>query len=714
MCIKKKGMKIDKPGSPNECVSTKYTAVSDNIKLHWSHIKLGRYKNNSDNTKAVAPHPNDIATFKPFPALATSEPTTNTSQQRIQPPVLDASMSEPMDIEMVSTPKAVATNTGLTNMEIDTTKLPEDGTSESVTHDDATVIGANKKDKVETKGLFMDLQLIVPAVKMNEATKKAEQSSLSILAERLRSWFDEIQSVEPSFRLLNVDPNTEEPEMLHISKNHNWDKLTEIKTFFRGVRPKKEGGRIYTRIRASFHGPPTELLANVGWFHQERKEYFSIASLQCFQSAVIGFLLYTLRHTDPEPLLESIKAHCDKPVSMRWMRIADGSKYDPNKDTSEDPRALHIECASEDLAEVKDTVRNLWGSSVTQFPLGTQYRFVAQRSSLLDTESITKFEKLLNRQAAWIAQHGGIMREDIYGIDSIIPNTKMTLRQAMMNIKASSGMKTTPLIYAIDRRWNKLGYNFSFHPDKYDEGCRKVKGLVPILLAQFSEEQIRGFFSPRAMSDGKRLEYNTQTGAVTSADDREIEALLGEDNGMASLKKSQSTKNDTSTNNMDITFGNRTGTTLTRERAPDTDSVSTLGRSTSKITRPNIFNFNVDTNHPTGAKPEATTMDNLSTSTASSLSLGSKYTMHTRISDIESKFSTMNSAVENVEGNMRVINNKMDSLTTLLHNLVQSGSTSTNIGINLPASGGITRPPDEGNATGTGLANMHDPDPAKG
>ena len=605
----------------------------------------------------------------------------------------------------------------------------DEGANNTVNHDDATVVGANKKEKIETKELFMDLQVMLPAVKIDASSKKAETSSLTLLANRLREWLDEIQSVEPSFRLINVDPKDEEPGMLHLSKNLNWEKLTEIKKNFRGVRPKKEGGRIYTRIRASFHGTPTELLSNVGWFHQERKEYFAIASLQCFQLAVIGFLLYTLRHTDPEPLIESIKAKCEKPVSMRWMRIADGAKYDPNRDTTEDPRALHIECAHEHMEEVKETVRALWGSSSKSFPLGTQYRFVAQRTSLLDTESITKFEKLLNRQAAWTKQHGGIMRDDIYAIDSVIPQTNITLRQALMQIKASSGTRETPLIYAIDRRWNRNGYNFSFHPEKYDEGCRKVKGLVSILLDSYSEEQISGFFSPRAMKEGKQLEYDPTTGAVSSADDRELTSLLGAEDEMASLQLNQQSQYHAEIGN-ETTFGNRRGISLTKERIPDNDSISTLGGSKHKTSRPNIFNFAIgknpnESNTPTPAVEvpslqktrEATGMDTQSTSTTSSLSLGSKYTIHTRISDIETKFTTMNKAVASVEDNMQNIHTKMDSLTALLYSLVQTNANPTSngatTGIPIQASAGVTMPAER--SFKAGIESSHeDSSPAKG
>jgi hypothetical protein len=105
--------------------------------------------------------------------------------------------------------------------------------------------------------------------------------------------------------------------------------LSELKKYFKGAFPKPKGGRLFLRIKASFDDPLSDLLANVGWYHQQSQESFRITSLQCFKSHVLGFLLYSLRHSDPEPLTEELKSTIAADLAMRWMQISDGSKYDP-------------------------------------------------------------------------------------------------------------------------------------------------------------------------------------------------------------------------------------------------------------------------------------------------------------------------------------------------------------------------------------------------
>jgi hypothetical protein len=47
---------------------------------------------------------------------------------------------------------------------------------------------------------------------------------------------------------------------------------------------------------------------------------------------------------------------------MRWMCINDGTKYDPNRDTRDDPKAIHVECSTEDADEVTEMLGDTYGS----------------------------------------------------------------------------------------------------------------------------------------------------------------------------------------------------------------------------------------------------------------------------------------------------------------------------------------------------------------
>ena len=52
-----------------------------------------------------------------------------------------------------------------------------------------------------------------------------------------------------------------------------------------------------------------------------------------------------------------------------------------------------------------------------------------------------------------------------------------------------------PLFAAIDRKWNRQGFNFSFHPDKALEANMTIRGLYPRLAHEYVEENISAFFS---------------------------------------------------------------------------------------------------------------------------------------------------------------------------------------------------------------------------
>jgi hypothetical protein len=153
---------------------------------------------------------------------------------------------------------------------------------------------------------------------------------MKALSEKMRQWIDSIHEYEPSFKLHTADPEHENQAILHDTKAHDWNKLSEIKQFFRGAFPKPKGGRLFMRIKASFEGSIPSLMGNIGWFHQQERESIHVTSLQCFKSDMLGYLLYSLRHTDPDPLVQALEQKANKKLAMRWMRINDGTKYDPN------------------------------------------------------------------------------------------------------------------------------------------------------------------------------------------------------------------------------------------------------------------------------------------------------------------------------------------------------------------------------------------------
>ena len=216
----------------------------------------------------------------------------------------------------------------------------------------------------------------------------------------------------------------------------------------------------------------------------------------------------------------------------------------------------------------------MYGSAVTKFPLFMRMRLVPMRSSLLDTNSISKYNELLNRQHQWSEQlqNSAITRFDIVEIDRNVKlkgkNKNKTLREIIMNIKAKTGNVSTPLIAGIDKAWKGTGYIFSFHPNKTAEAAVMIRGLYPRLAAQCEEGELNKFFTPEAIKEGNRMHYDEETGNVWSVDDEDVTSILGLDEDRV-LQSKEEEENPFEKSNMNM---------LVRERGEE-DSVSTFGGS---------------------------------------------------------------------------------------------------------------------------------------
>jgi hypothetical protein len=161
-----------------------------------------------------------------------------------------------------------------------------------------------------------------------------------------------------------------------------------------------------------------------------------------------------------------------------------------------------------------------------------------------------------------------------------------------------------------------------------------VKGLIPILLHKFREEQIRPFFTPRAFQAGKDLQYDPVTGAVSSRADRDLNLIFDGDDEMSTLTL---TPSDTVTTAGAQIFGQRMADTLTKERA-DNDTISTMRNGDS--------NNNVDAraSAPMPAAIAHKPKDGGSIgsgTTTSILSITTEHTINSRMSTIETDYGDM-------------------------------------------------------------------------
>ena len=333
---------------------------------------------------------------------------------------------------------------------------------------------------------------------------------------------------------------------------------------------------------------------------------------------------------DTTLLTETIVKSIKRPISLRWMRISDGSSWDPDRDTTKDPRAIHIETAVADKDEVKRCLQFLYGSKSKDFPLRIRMRFVPVIQSFVDIDTLVKCKELRNRQHGWITQHVAKTTYDLVNLDHKDKDLGKTLRNIIMDIPSTSGNKETPLFLSIDKSWKGGGYTFSFHPDKRDEANMTIKGMYP-RLAYIYGDKIHKCFTPPAIVEGMLMTWDPVTKKVSSEADREVNALLAMDDDMTILIP---------TSTEDETIGNRK--IVFRKETTD-DSVLTFTDG-SKRPLPGEITVQTKKKHKTSSGPmdidndQASRTDSKVSSRASdnsSLSFSTRKTMDSRISVME-------------------------------------------------------------------------------
>jgi hypothetical protein len=134
-----------------------------------------------------------------------------------------------------------------------------------------------------------------------------------------------------------------------------------------------------------------------------------VSAMEASEVALLGWWLYSLLcMLDTALLTKMIVKIIHSPVSLQWMRILDGSTWEPDQGMTKDPRAIHIETTLlADKEEVKRCLKLLYGSESKQFPLQICRSFVVPViQSFADVDTLrSKCKELCKRQHGRITQH---------------------------------------------------------------------------------------------------------------------------------------------------------------------------------------------------------------------------------------------------------------------------------------------------------------------
>ena len=152
-----------------------------------------------------------------------------------------------------------------------------------------------------------------------------------------------MQEMDKTFKLHTVDPNHKSQKSCTTTKTFPRIKLAKLKEFFKGARPVPDGGKLYLKIKALFKQSPKELVGNAQWAHSEKKEMFGASSIHACHVDIVSWMLYSKRSMDKDQLQAELSRKIGKTLSLRWMRINDGSSWKKGGTT---PLMIHAHCTS--------------------------------------------------------------------------------------------------------------------------------------------------------------------------------------------------------------------------------------------------------------------------------------------------------------------------------------------------------------------------------
>jgi hypothetical protein len=554
------------------------------------------------------------ATGKPQTEVnkATPDPATTALQKHTPAPTVPLPDADPKDAISIDDDEQLH----------DTVK--ETNTNASSAGDTTTTNKPAAKDKdFSADKVFMDLRIRLEA---DEDVMGAMDKAIA----RVKAWYLAMLRVQPDFRLHTVDPDSETLTQLDDPEKFP-SKLPDCKDFFAGLRPHTRGGNLQLKVLASSKRGMTKVAKETEFYHHALKENFAVSPIQWHSTKLSNWLLYSTRQTDCKKLGEELTKQIGIEVSCRFIRINDRSPY-----SREDPQGVHVQTAEKDVEEVQDILSKLYSSRATKFPLGMRMRYVSIIHDISSMQALEKFHLLRNRQDGWCQQHQAKTVDTIAAVDTTVGRTGKTLRDMIMAIPATTGNTGTPLYMAINAPWRGKGFVISYHPDKADEAATILNGLYPRLFAQYGDS-INNFFTAKGLKKGKTMTWDPTTNQVSSAFDDEIAGVYEADPEMMSLGDKARAQVAAELPQREFTFQKERG---------DADSISTMG-GTRRSRSDEVI--------PPSKKPrtDVVTMDADSASNASSLTAGTKYTMQTKMSTLETNVTDMQKGFKQMETMMQ-------------------------------------------------------------
>ena len=415
--------------------------------------------------------------------------------------------------------------------------------------------------------------------------------------------------------------------------------ISTLKKYFPRLTPRAIGGEYFTTVRLGFSESLDGLLENNAWWFTEQKISLWPRPLQCEETTVLGWLLYSVREMDIKSLTTILSDSSGIDFGLRWRTITLGQKGQISEENK--IRAIHVEADTCDAATAKRWLERTYGTrALGPFPHGIKMRLVPELTPLTNTQTRVKIERLRARQARFCKKVVRTRTWDLTSLDYISPDVGFSLRQKMMEIKSKDKPALT-LFHTVDLQWRGDGHVVTYLPEFESEARMMLIGLLTYLNFHHPDkaEALETYFSESAVERAAETKWDPDRYCMISADDERVDDLVAADLDYDLLDSDDDDHTDKAVSGkgqQEIAAQRPDATNLLSRTlyGKDDDSISTFASNRTGRSRKKRVNFAPAPSAPDigGPKSSTSTTQDEQQSTVSSIS---QQTLEERFEKIE-------------------------------------------------------------------------------
>jgi len=253
--------------------------------------------------------------------------------------------------------------------------------------------------------------------------------------------------------------------------------MAALKMYFPGLRPKYEGGTIYTSVCMGSGKKLEQIMESIGHWFKHNKAGIYLKHIQAQQEFTVGWLLYSQQSMDLARLQSELGKYIGLPVSARWQMINTGHNKDLRDEDKIKAVHLRVDAALQDEAVSK--LSEIYSSSATKFPLLHCMRLIPTMDRMMNPANVVKFAELRNRQRNFGATMVRIQSWEVASLFSNRP-TIPPVHTRLMGI-ASPSFHDQPMFHCVDKPSLRSPCIFWCHPEDETAARALVAGIIPYL-----------------------------------------------------------------------------------------------------------------------------------------------------------------------------------------------------------------------------------------